>query len=293
MLSEHDANGLRLRRTNIAPGDRDPPKRIAVAAVHDRRIRKFALIFGARRAPLQQMSMEIAPLGDSALIVRVRESFDGASDEALNAVLATQRLLENAQLPGVIEFAPAYTTVALFFDPMRVVASGAKADGVFDWLAERIREAISNANEVRGDQIKTSLVEIPVCYDAEFALDLEEVAQRAGLGVQEVVDLHFTSEYRVHCIGFTPGFPFLGGLPSKLATPRRSTPRKEIPAGSVAIGGAQTGIYPVKSPGGWNLIGRTPLRLFDPQKDPPALLRGGDRVRFRAITRDEFERLTM
>ena len=237
--------------------------------------------------------MEIVPLGDSALIVRVRKNFDGAPDEALNAVLATQRLLENAHLPGVIELAPAYTTVGVFFDPVRVVASGAKPDEVFEWLAERIREVILNANEVRADRMETSPIQIPVCYDAEFALDLDEIAQHAGLGAQEVVDLYCASEYRVHCIGFTPGFPFLGGLPSKLATPRRSTPRKEIPVGSVAIGGAQTGIYPVQSPGGWNLIGRTPLRLFDPQKNPPALLRAGDRVRFRAISRDEFERSAM
>jgi inhibitor of KinA len=237
--------------------------------------------------------MEIAPLGDSALIVRLHESFDRAPDEALNAVLATQRLLENAQLPGVIELAPAYTTVAIFFDPVLIVAAGARPDEVFDWLAERIRKVNSNAKEVRADQIKTSLVEIPVCYDAEFALDLDEITQHAGLGAPEVVDLYNAAEYRVHCIGFTPGFPFLGGLPPKLATPRRSTPRKEIPAGSVAIGGAQTGIYPVQSPGGWNVIGRTPLRLFDPQKDPPALLRAGDRVRFRAISRAEFERPTM
>jgi inhibitor of KinA len=237
--------------------------------------------------------MEIAPLGDSALIVRLHKNLDGAPDEALNAVLATQRLLENAQLPGVIELAPAYTTVAIFFDPMRVVASGAKPDEAFDWLAERIRKVISNAKEARAYEIKTSLVEIPVCYAAEFSPDLEEIARHAGLGAQEVVDLYNASEYRVHCIGFTPGFPFLGGLPSTLATPRRSTPRKEIPAGSVAIGGAQTGIYPVKSPGGWNVIGRTSLCLFDPQKDPPALLRAGDRVRFRAISRDELERSTM
>ncbi len=237
--------------------------------------------------------MEIVPLGDSALIVRVRKNFDGAPDEALNAVLATQRLLENAHLPGVIELAPAYTTVGVFFDPVRVVASGAKPDEVFEWLAERIREVILNANEVRADRMETSPIQIPVCYDAEFALDLDEIAQHAGLGAQEVVDLYCASEYRVHCIGFTPGFPFLGGLPSKLATPRRSTPRKDLPVGSVAIGGAQTGIYPVQSPGGWNLIGRTPLRLFDPQKNPPALLRAGDRVRFCAISRDEFERSTM
>jgi inhibitor of KinA len=105
------------------------------------------------------------------------------------------------------------------------------------------------------------------------------------------VDLHSEAEYRVSCIGFVPGFPFLAGLPKELATPRRAAPRKEIPAGSVAIGGAQTGIYPLRSPGGWNLIGRTPLHLFDPEKTPPAFLRAGDRVRFRAITREEFEAL--
>lgn len=233
--------------------------------------------------------MEITPLGDSALIVRVRDSFEEAPEEALNAVIGTQYRLKNAQLPGVIELAPAYTTVAVFFDPTRVVSEGAKPDGVFDWLAERIRYELRNANEIRRDRIETSFVEVPVCYETEFALDLDEVARHAGLHWKEVVDLHCSAEYRVHCIGFTPGFPFLGGLPRKLATPRRDIPRKEIPAGSVGIGGAQTGIYPIKSPGGWNVIGRTPLRLFDPRKNPPALLRAGDRVRFRAITRDEFE----
>src|SRR5207237_3218780 len=115
--------------------------------------------------------------------------------------------------------------------------------------------------------------------------DLEHVARHERVRCKEVVDLDYGAEYRVHCLGFTPGFPFLGGLPGKIATPRRDIPRKEIPAGSVAIGGKQTGIYPIKSPGGWNVIGRTPLRLFDPEKDPPALLRAGDLVRFRAITR--------
>jgi inhibitor of KinA len=134
-------------------------------------------------------------------------------------------------------------------------------------------------------------VEIPVCYDLEFAADLEDVARYAQISTKEVVDLHTGAEYRVACIGFVPGFPFLAGLVKTLATPRRATPRKEIPPGSVGIGGAQTGIYPLRSPGGWNLIGRTPLKLFDPIKNPPALLRAGDRVRFRAITRQEFESL--
>jgi inhibitor of KinA len=236
--------------------------------------------------------MEITPLGDSALLIRVAENFDDAPGEALNKVLATKRALEAAQIPGAIEITPAYTTVALFCDPVRAIDAGAPVEDVFGWLAQRIHEALSQPPGTHAHRIEASLIEIPVCYETEFALDLEHVAQHAGVHWKEVVDLHCGAEYRVHCLGFTPGFPFLGGLPHKIATPRRDIPRKEIPAGSVGIGGTQTGIYPIKSPGGWNVIGRTPLQLFDSQKDPPALLRAGDRVRFCSITREEFERST-
>ena len=135
-------------------------------------------------------------------------------------------------------------------------------------------------------------IEVPVCYENEFAPDLGDVAQHAGLSEEEVVRRHSSARYRVNCVGFTPGFPYLSGLPAELATPRRASPRTEIPAGSVAIGGAQTGIYPSKSPGGWNVIGRTPLRLFDHRNEPPAMLRAGDSVRFRQISREEFEQLS-
>src|SRR5256886_267641 len=236
--------------------------------------------------------MEITTLGDSALLIRVVENFDDAQDAALSKVLAAKRGLEAAQIPGVIEIAPAYTTVALFYHPVHAIDAGAPVENVFGWIEQRIRKVLSEIKEIHAERIEASLVEIPVCYEAEFALDLEHVAGHAGVHWKEVVDLHCGAEYRVHCVGFTPGFPFLGGLPRKLATPRRDVPRKEIPAGSVAIGGAQTGIYPIKSPGGWNVIGRTPLQLFDPQKNPPALLRAGDRVRFRSIPREEFERST-
>ena len=116
------------------------------------------------------------------------------------------------------------------------------------------------------------------------------VAEHTKLSEREIMDLHSRAEYRVACIGFVPGFTFLAGLPKKLATPRRDIPRKEIPPGSVGIGGAQTGIYPLRSPGGWNLIGRTPLKLFDPSKDPPTLLYPGDRVRFAQLRRRSFSR---
>jgi len=241
--------------------------------------------------------MEIVPLGDSALIVRVRDRFEDAPDQTLTEVFRTFRRLQAAAIPGVIELAPAYTTVGVFFDPMVVANAGSEPNPPLDWLTEQVREVVA-AGADRGRRVRSTRsdgrsIEIPVCYDPEFALDLDHVASQAKLTPTKVVDLHSRAEYRVSCIGFVPGFPFLAGLPKELATPRRATPRKEIPAGSVAIGGAQTGIYPLRSPGGWNLIGRTPLHLFDPEKTPPAFLRAGDRVRFRAITREEFEALAL
>jgi len=238
--------------------------------------------------------MQITALGDSALIVRVRDQFEDAPEETLNEVFRAFHLLRDAEIPGVIDLAPAYTSVAIFFDPIIVAKVSAKPGELFDWLVERVREIVTTGahrRRVRSTRSVARPVEIPVCYDSEFALDIDRVGEQARISASEVVDLHSGSEYRVACNGFVSGFPFLAGLPKKLATPRRDTPRKEIPAGSVGIGGAQTGIYPLRSPGGWNLIGRTPLKLFDPTKDPPTLLCPGDRVRFRAITREEFESL--
>jgi inhibitor of KinA len=239
--------------------------------------------------------MDIIPLGDSALIVRGRERFEDSPEETLDEVLRTFHQLRSAAIPGVIEVAPGYTSVAVFFDPFILAKASGTPDELFDWLAKRVRE-VRAAGAHRGRRARSTrsdvrLVEIPVCYDPEFALDIDRVAEQAQISTSEVVDLHSAAEYRVSCIGFTPGFPFLSGMPKQLATPRRDIPRKEIPAGSVGIGGAQTGIYPLRSPGGWNLIGRTPSKLFDPTKNPPTLLRAGDRVHFRAITREEFESL--
>jgi inhibitor of KinA len=235
--------------------------------------------------------MEIAPLGDTALVVLIRDRFEDAPEKTLNEVLNVLRRLEDAQIPGVIELAPAYTSVAVFFDPVRVIDAAGEPDCVMEWLTQKIYEALMHGKRKQVEHAAARLMEIPVCYDPEFALDLDHVADHARMSLKEIVDLHSAAKYRVNCIGFTPGFPYLTGLPGKLATPRRATPRTNTPAGSVAIGGAQTGIYPQVSPGGWNVIGRTPLRLFDPQKDPPMLLRVGNRVRFRAITREEFEAL--
>ncbi len=234
--------------------------------------------------------MEITPLGDSALIVRVVDASTTPNKNSPSAVFEALLKIRSANISGVVETAPSYTTIGVFYDPTRVAAPSFEPGAVFEWIAHEIRQAVS-AKTKRKTKIKNRLIEIPVCYDPKFALDLDKVAEQAALSPKRVVDLHCGAEYSVNCIGFTPGFPFLSGLPAKLATPRRQTPRKEIPAGSVAIGGKQTGVYPIKSPGGWNIIGRTPLRLFDPTKDPPALLRAGDRVRFTSITRAKFAAL--
>jgi inhibitor of KinA len=236
--------------------------------------------------------MEIIPVGDSALLVRVREQFEDTPEETLDQVLRVFQVLQRAAIPGVVEFAPAYTSVSVFFQPITVAKAADTPDKIFDWLKTRIRAAVAKAGDRRRiARSRRRTVEIPVCYDPEFAPDIGDVARRANISPCEVVRLHSGAGYGVACIGFVPGFPFLTGLPKKLETPRRGTPRKEIPPGSVGIGAGQTGIYPLRSPGGWNLIGRTPLELFDPTKDPPTRLRPGDHVRFRAITRKEFEGL--
>src|SRR5436853_3801416 len=168
--------------------------------------------------------MEILPLGDSALLVRVVENFGEDADLALNKVLAVKRELESAGLPGAIEIASAFTSVAFFYDPVRAVDNGAPAGNLFVWFEQRIRDALqSSLKRTSLRPLKTSeIVDIPVCYEHEFALDLEDVAARAGISAKEVVDLHSGAEYRVHCVGFTPGFPYLAGLPQILATPRKN-----------------------------------------------------------------------
>jgi inhibitor of KinA len=222
--------------------------------------------------------MRIEPLGDSTLLVRVEETFD--ADKSLDAVLRAMRQLEAAQIRGVLDLAPAYTTIGVFYDPAQI--------GGFDEIRESVERALQrDLDSARAREATT--IEVPVCYEDKFAPDLGEVAGHAGLSPEEIVRRHADASYRVSCVGFTPGFPYLSGLPRELATPRRASPRKEIPAGAVAIGGTQTGIYPRKSPGGWNIIGRTPLRLFDVERKPPALFHAGDRVRFRKISRQEFD----
>jgi inhibitor of KinA len=220
--------------------------------------------------------MRIEPLGDRAVQVVLG---DAPGEPARRLIAAAARRVREAALRGLIECVPGFTSLTIHFDPLQLPESPA------DWLAP----LLAGLDASPGDGGR--LVEIPVCYGGEYGPDLEAVASLHGLTADEVVALHAAGEYRVHLVGFVPGFPYLGGLDAKLATPRRESPRTAVRAGSVGIGGAQTGIYPVESPGGWQLIGRTPLRLFDAHRDPPALLRAGDRIRFLPVDAEAFRRL--
>ena len=216
----------------------------------------------------------IEALGDRALLIHCGETIDAT----INAqALAIARALEDARLPGILDIAPAYASVCVRYEPAAWTSTDA-APSPFDHVAEHLRTLVDNAASDAATD--TGSIEIAVTYGGPCGPDLADVTAHTGLSEEEVVARHSAAEYRVAMLGFTPGFAYLLGLDPALHMPRRATPRTRVPAGSVAIGGAQTGVYPRETPGGWHLIGRTPLSLFDPARDPPALLKPGMRVKF-------------
>lgn len=232
--------------------------------------------------------MHLSPLGDRGLLIHLGSAIDDSTHRRVRAVYGR---LESRPVPGTIELVPAFASVAVHYDPAHVPPDGASAAESSPYA--RFAAAIEIALTGLADEPlpEPRVVEVPVCYGDLFGPDLDEVAQAHGLAAADVVRLHTDAMYSVHMLGFAPGFAYLGGLPREIATPRRDQPRMAVPAGSVGIGGSQTGIYPLVSPGGWNLIGRTPLRLFDSNRAPPTLLAVGDRVIFRAIAPNDFERM--
>lgn len=236
--------------------------------------------------------MTLAPMGDSAVVV----TFGTVVDEiTLLRVRALTAALSREKSPVIVDVVPAYTTVTVFYE---IAPAGALPEPPYERICRIVKAALAQIEDRWPDLLRENLegaqssaeliVEIPVCYGGEFGPDLEEVARHCGMSPDEVVQIHSGGTYDVHAIGFTPGFPYLGGLPQSLHTPRRTTPRITVEAGSVGIGGTQTGIYPLKSPGGWQLIGRTPRQLFDLRQDPPSLLRVGDRVKFVRMAERDF-----
>lgn len=206
------------------------------------------------------------PAGDAALVV---ELGDEISPEINRKVRSLSRGLEQGGIPGVFDFLPTYRSVLVFYDPLAL--SAAELQDGLTRLLQSPDESAESAPQA---------IHIPVLYGGDMGPDLGFVARHAGVSEQEVIRLHSGGRYLVYMMGFSPGFAYLGGLDERLATPRLQSPRTEIPAGAVGIAEAQTGVYPVASPGGWQLIGRTPLKLFDPSREPPALLAAGDYARF-------------
>ncbi|MFD0894879.1 5-oxoprolinase subunit PxpB [Luteolibacter ambystomatis] len=231
------------------------------------------------------METRVIPLGDSALILELAETVGALPPHRVHEVVAW---LQSPALPGVMEVVPAATTITLFYDPLALLKHGAPADDLTGWLGGEALERLAGLPK-ESSAPSSRVVEIPVCYGGEHGPDLEEVARRTGLSVIDVVTRHSAAEYLVLQLGFAPGFPYLHGLPDSLSLPRRAAPRLSVAAGSIAIANGQSCIYPQAIPGGWHVIGRTPLKLFRPDHEPPVLLQPGDRVKFRAIPAKEFE----
>jgi inhibitor of KinA len=212
--------------------------------------------------------------GECMLLVEFEE---GISPSTSAKVLALDHSLGKENLTGIIECVPSYCSLAVYFDPL--LAS-----------PRQLRKQLLDRVKTLGDLPDTvpRKLEVPVVYGEEMGPDLKSVARVHNLTIEEVISLHCEPVYRVYLIGFSPGFPYLGGLSPRLFTPRLSVPRRVVPAGSVAIGGEQTGIYSRTTPGGWHIIGRTTLKLFDPDASSPCLLKPGDHVVFRPITSTEF-----
>lgn len=234
-------------------------------------------------APLKKLlkTLRLSPLGDAAVFAEFGEP--GVLDlETNQSLVALASALRARGLPWILDVVPALTGIAVHFDPDHPAAPGADSAP----FAALLEEAFGSAARFEGGG---AVVEVPVCYDPEFGLDLEEIAAAAKLPLRAVAQLHAASKHVVLMVGFSPGQPYIGGLDPKLAVPRRATPRTRLPVGSVAIANGQTCVYPYETPGGWNVIGRTPLRVFDAQRDPPSLFVPGARVRFFDVTRAEFE----
>ena len=212
--------------------------------------------------------------GERAIFVEFGDSIDpDVNQRVRNLKLA----LEKAGIPGVVESVPTYRSLLVYFEPLQV-------------STPKLRETVCHLlrSAIEKELPKRKLIEIPAAYGGEFGPDLELVAKHNNLSTAEVVQIHSGTRYLIYMIGFMPGFPYLGGMSAKIATPRKTTPRLKIPAGSVGIAGNQTGIYPAESPGGWQIIGRTPLELFRPTQEPPAILQAGDYLTFGRITPEEF-----
>ncbi|HEV3310405.1 MAG TPA: 5-oxoprolinase subunit PxpB [Chloroflexota bacterium] len=222
--------------------------------------------------------LTVKPAGDAAVMVELGDRIDPELNRLVHRLADT--VAERLERLGRVEVVPAYASFLVSFNPRQITH-------------DDVERAVHGLDLDQGQPSvgSTSRFILPVSYGGQFGPDLDEVARRTGLTADEVIERHAGRDYPIFCIGFAPGFPFLGGLDPALHTPRLENPRPLVPRGSVAIGGAQTGVYPTSTPGGWRIIGRTPLTLFDVERDPPIPYRPGDVIRFEPIDEAEFLRI--
>ncbi|HZG71453.1 MAG TPA: 5-oxoprolinase subunit PxpB [Chondromyces sp.] len=232
------------------------------------------------------MNYDFYPLGDHAVLI---EFGSGINPDIQKRVQVVSSFLDEHPPDWMIEYIPAFSTVTIFYDPIYVTALSRSSCLPYDYVCLLLNELLSGLTFEK--TIPPRIVEIPVCYGGEFGPDLEDVAKLNGLSTEEVIHIHSSGDYLVYMIGFAPGFPYIGGMSEKIAAPRRKSPRLKIPSRTVGIAGMQTGIYPIETPGGWQLIGRTPLRLFRPEKETPSLLKAGDKIKFKRINLEEYKEL--
>lgn len=219
----------------------------------------------------------ILTAGDSALLVEFGKEISPEINQRISAVV---QLMKEQHIEGLVDMIPAFCSLLINYDP-RVIS--------YEEIRERVERLIKV--DIKSENGKKKVFEIPVCYGGEYGPDLANIAAHAGLSEEEVIEIHSSQDYLIYMLGFLPGFTYLGGLDERIHTPRLANPRIKINAGSVGIGGSQTGIYPVDSPGGWQLMGMTPVKTYDPERETPILVEAGDYIRFVPITEEEYKRI--
>ena len=209
-------------------------------------------------------------------------------EETLERIKRLNEHIKEKPFAGLLSTIPAYTTLTIYFNPVALMNDlSLKGSSCLERIIEYINTI--KQQEINTEKVDEPIIQIPVCYDTCFGFDLEELTLFYQLKSEEITEMHSSAVYTVYMIGFVPGFPYLGGLSEKLIASRKQNPRAVIPAGSVGIAGQQTGIYPLETPGGWQIIGRTPLKLFDVNRQQPSLLKAGDKIKFEPISLKEFE----
>lgn len=224
-----------------------------------------------------QKNIRILTAGDSSLLVEFGKEI---SPDINRKIAATVQLMKEQHIEGVTDMIPAFCSLLINYDP-RVIQ--------YDEIRERVQSIVKI--DAKAGAGRKKVFEIPVCYGGEYGPDIANIAQHAGLAEEEVIQIHSSRDYLIYMLGFLPGFCYLGGLDERIHTPRLANPRIKINAGSVGIGGSQTGIYPLDSPGGWQLMGMTPVRTYDPGREVPILLEAGDYIRFVPVDEAEYKRI--